>query len=389
MQPSPYTPGAIAIEVPGRGEQLARIDERLAYLTDLRRLVPRIRVDLAPRGWGKSSLLRQAERLAQQRGALTVWVTANDEVPLIAAIAGRIGEVTADWGSSERRALRRTLAAATIKVSVGVPGVAQVEATHTPAPRSTVGDTRAFEEIVRHTAAAAGRRGFRGVVYFVDEIQDADRSGLRVLTQAWQHLQVEGPDVPAAVFAAGLPDSQLVLKRAATPSERFEYRPLGLLDDAASAIAIVRPAAALGVRWSDEALALAVATARGYPYSVQLIGAEAWREAGGPDPGSTIGVAQVRRALENVALDLAALFASRWEECTPAEREFLQAMAALGDEPAARAEIARVLGVDSNAVGPVRAQLIRKGLVHQEGRGLLAFTVPGFAAFLRGEQPEP
>lgn len=49
MQPSPYTPGEIASEVPGRGKQLAEIDERLMYMTDLQSLVGRIRVDHAAR----------------------------------------------------------------------------------------------------------------------------------------------------------------------------------------------------------------------------------------------------------------------------------------------------------------------------------------------------
>jgi hypothetical protein len=35
-QPSPYTPGEVAREVPGRGQQLAEIDERLSYMIDLK-----------------------------------------------------------------------------------------------------------------------------------------------------------------------------------------------------------------------------------------------------------------------------------------------------------------------------------------------------------------
>ena len=237
---------------------------------------------------------------------------------------------------------------------------------------------------MRATVAAAAKHRFRGLAIFVDEIQDADRSGLRVLTQGWQHLQAEAPVVPAAVFAAGLPISQVVIKRAASSSERFEYRPLGLLDETACAIAIVRPADALGVRWSDEALNLAVREAQGYPYSVQLIADESWRAAGMPDRGATILPRHVQLALGAMAVDLTGLYASRWQETTPAERGFLSAMARLGDGPVDRADIAAALGVESDAVGPLRAQLISKGLVQPHGRGQLTFTVPGFGAFLRG-----
>jgi hypothetical protein len=41
------------------------------------------------------------------------------------------------------------------------------------------------------------------LVILVDEIQAADPKGLRTLAYAWQHLQAEGADVPAAGLTAG------------------------------------------------------------------------------------------------------------------------------------------------------------------------------------------
>jgi len=55
------------------------MDERLSYMIDLRRLVGRIRVDVAARGIGKTSLLREVQRRAEARGALTLWVTAGED----------------------------------------------------------------------------------------------------------------------------------------------------------------------------------------------------------------------------------------------------------------------------------------------------------------------
>lgn len=69
-QHSPYTPGELATDVPGRESQLAAISERLAYMTGLRRLIGRIRLDQGPRGVGKTSLLAAAQRRAQQLGML-------------------------------------------------------------------------------------------------------------------------------------------------------------------------------------------------------------------------------------------------------------------------------------------------------------------------------
>ena len=49
-------------------------------MTELQRLVGRIRVDHAPRGIGKTSLLRQVQRHAEDMGAATVWVTAGEAI---------------------------------------------------------------------------------------------------------------------------------------------------------------------------------------------------------------------------------------------------------------------------------------------------------------------
>lgn len=87
MQPSPYTSGEVARTIPGRSVQLAEFDERLSYLIDLGQLVGRIRIDHAPRGLGKTSLLRQYQRRAKERGALTIWVTAGEGAGLISQIA--------------------------------------------------------------------------------------------------------------------------------------------------------------------------------------------------------------------------------------------------------------------------------------------------------------
>lgn len=210
MQPSPYTPGEVARDVPGRAVQLAQMDERLSYLIDLQRLVGRIRVDVAARGIGKTSLLREAQRRAEARGALTVWVTAGDEVPLVPAIAGEIHRRVHGWQSDTRHRLIALLEHLT--VSVGVPGVATVAWSPGDDDRSARG-AREFEEVLRETVATARSENHNGLVIFIDEIQSADPAGLRTLGYAWQHLQSEGTDVPAAVFSAGLPNTAEVIPR--------------------------------------------------------------------------------------------------------------------------------------------------------------------------------
>ncbi|MGH1549613.1 ATP-binding protein [Leifsonia poae] len=383
MQPSPYTPGVIARATPGRAQQLADFDERLSYLVDLHRLNGRIRVDYAPRGYGKTSLLRQYERHARDRGVLTVWVTAG-EGDLIAQIASAVERATVSWREDARRRIQDHLKELTFRA--GIPAVLGVEATlRSEASSPPPFGSRAFEDVVREAAAADDAAG---LIILVDEIQAADSDGLRTLAYAWQHLQAEGADVPAAVFAAGLPNAPDMIGAAVTFSERFAYRPLPPLSPADEELALALPARQLGVEWDRDAVAHALAIARGYPYLVQLVGDAAWTAAGRPDAGGRITAADVTAGQRAVDEDLAALYRSRWSNASPKERVMMAAMAGLGDGPVLRKAIAEAMGADSRALSPIRARLLDKGLVQPSGHGALEFTIPGFAAFVRANATE-
>jgi len=383
-QPSPYTPGEVAREVPGRAEQLAEIDERLSYMIDLKRLVGRIRVDLGPRGLGKTSLLREVQRRADARRALTVWVTAGEQTGLISAITAEIERRTTDWAAESRTRLRGLLEAMTLTAALGVPGIAQIEATWPPAAR-TAGPSgvREFEALIRETSALAHREERSCLVVIIDEIQSADPDGLRVLAYAWQHLQAEGRDVPAAIFSAGLPNSPEAIGAVVTFSERFAYRPIGPLSDDAASIALAHPAGINGVEWDRDALDAVVLSAQGFPYTLQLFGDATWHAAGRPDPGGRLTAAHVAQARGVVDNDLAALFRARWEKASPAEQVFITAMAQLGDGPIARSDLAQAMGVATTDLSVPRARLIDKGIIDASSRGALIFTIPGFAEYVR------
>lgn len=58
-------------------------------------------------------------------------------------------------------------------------------------------------------------------------------------------------------------------------------------------------------------------------------------------------------------------------------------MAELGPGPHRSGEVARVLGKESTALGPVRSKLISKGMVWSPSYGDIAFTVPLFDECMR------
>ncbi|QCH21935.1 ATP-binding protein [Mycobacteroides salmoniphilum] len=387
MQPSPYTPGQVAREVVGRAEQLAEIGERLMYMAELGRLIGRIRVDTGPRGVGKTSLLREVQREAEARGVVTVWVTAGGDEPLAAAIATAIRARVTAWKKKSRGRLLR--AVDQVSITAGVPGVAQVGATVKPSQGTQAAlSESSFKELIIETATAARDEGHRGLVLLIDEVQDADRAGLRTLAVTWQDLQAEADTLPAGVFAAGLPQTPEIISAAATFSERFAYRTLHRLGPDASRVALVKPAGAVGVEWAQDALDAVIAQTSGYPHTLQLYADAAWARAGYPDPGGRIRMSDVEHAARQVAEDMDSLFRARWNNATPVQRQFMSAMAQslTDDRWASRSDIAAVMGRDSRAISAARAGLIDKGLIGVAGHGLLEFTIPGFAEFVRAQE---
>jgi len=57
-------------------------------------------------------------------------------------------------------------------------------------------------------------------------------------------------------------------------------------------------------------------------------------------------------------------------------------MAELGPDEHRTGDIADILGVKVNGLGPVRAKLIKKGMVYSPAHGDMAFTVPLFDEFM-------
>jgi hypothetical protein len=91
---------------------------------------------------------------------------------------------------------------------------------------------------------------------------------------------------------------------------------------------------------------------------------------------AAVGVEAGRRELD------IGFYGSRWERATAAQRAYLRALAAGGDEPSSSADVAGRLSRRPSDVSVARDQLIKKGLLYAPDRGTIAFTVPGMAEFI-------
>ena len=379
-QPSPYTPGIVASEVPGRDRQLSFYSERAQFIGALGRFAGRITVHQAARGVGKTSLLRKAQSKFEAAGIDTVWITANSDDKLIEVL--RL-ELANKLPKSEQVKRNTKNGIENVTVGVGTSGTG-VRASLKPNSSSSL--TSLLKSDIKNTALHSANNGKHGIVILVDELQSADPVSLRAIAHAWQELVSEEHPPAAGFFAAGLPGTQELVVKAVTFSERFAFVPLPNLDDAGVADALLSAAQRQGVSWEKSALNLAVDNSGGYPYKVQLIGDETWQEAGYPDSGYTITQADVENALPETERQMYTLFAARWRSASRKQREIITAIAELGGENVRRSDIATHLGVSSNSISVPRDKLIASGIIESTGHGEVSFTVPGFTEYVLRER---
>ncbi|GIF71116.1 ATP-binding protein [Asanoa siamensis] len=241
-------------------------------------------------------------------------------------------------------------------------------------------------ELFTDAAAVATDVG-TGVALFIDEMQDVPPDDISALCAACHELSQLG--APLIVVGAGLPHLPAVLSAAKSYSERlFRYQRIDRLDRIAADQALGAPAAREEVDYEPKALDLLYEKSGGYPYFVQAYGKATWDHA----PRTPITADDVKVAAPEAEAELAVgFFGSRFERATPAEREYMRAMAGLSvnsgsddmDIAVATAEVAQALGRKPASLSPARDALIKKGLIYSGERGTVAFTVPHFGRYLR------
>ena len=220
-----------------------------------------------------------------------------------------------------------------------------------------------------------------GVALFVDEMQHLELDELGAICQACHEAAQQ--NLPFFVVAAGLPNLPGLLSQAKSYAERlFQYLRVDRLETDEARAALERPAEAENVEWEPEAADAVLAASAGYPYFIQQFGKTTWDASiGSPiSPADAAeGIRIGRELLDN------GFFRARWERATLAERAYMAAMAVDDDEASSTAEVAARMGKKPSSLGPIRANLISKGLVYPPEHGQIAFTVPGMAAFIQRE----
>lgn len=340
------------------------------------------------RGVGKTALLNALLSEISDRKWITAKVEAGASASLPVALTQALikGMRTATGRHPEPR-LKRLLGVFKA-FSIKVDPTGTVELGVDVEPIKGVADSGRFAddlaalfEVLGETARELGI----GVLILVDELQEAGPQALTAINTAVHQLGQADRPLPLTFIGAGLPSLPAQLAEATSYAERlYEYTPIGLLTELAAQEALVIPTQDLGVEWTQDGLAAATATARGYPYFLQSIGKHVWDNARSSPitpEDVDIGLAQARHEVDH------GLYRSRWERATPVERDLLRALANLGGEDAvAVGDIAKALGKNRAGISVARDTLIKKGLLYAPERGLLAFTIPGMHEFI-GREP--
>jgi len=335
------------------------------------------------RGVGKTVLLNEIERLAKEQQYKTIFIEAHEDKPLGALIAPSLRTLLfelnrmAGAGDKARRGLavlRSFLGGLKVTygdVTVGLdidpePGAADSGDLEVDLPNLFVAVAEAAQE--RKTAIAI----------FVDEVQYFNQRELGALIMAMHKIQQK--QLPLVLLAAGLPILPGLAGESKSYAERlFSFPDVGALSEADATQALREPARASGVIFQPDALQTVFEFTKGYPYFIQEWGYQTWNLA----PSSPITREIVQNATRQVVERLDQnFFRVRFDRLTPSEKNFLRVMANLGPGPSRTGDIAEALGVKIAAIGPLRAKLIKKGMIYSPAHGEIGFTVPLFDEFM-------
>ena len=385
---NPFAPGAGSPppELAGRSAILNQAEVTLGRTQRGRHSKSVLIVGL--RGVGKTVLLNRIREIADEQGYVAEMIEAPENKSLAALITPAIRSLILrldrgeQVGSAARKAFRvlRGFAAA-IKVTYN-----DIEISLDGETEPGIADTGDLEidfpDLLVALGEAAKERGTAAAL-IMDELQYLSEVEMSALIVGMH--KVAQRQLPLILFGAGLPQLVGLTGRSKSYAERlFDFPVAGPLSLDDARIALRAPAQEEGADFTEPAIRRIHDLTEGYPYFLQEWGYHAWLAS----QTAQIGVADADRATpEAVAALDRSFFRVRFDRLTPAEKRYLKGMAALGPGPHRSGDIAHQLGVRVNSTGPVRASLIKKGMVYSPAHGDTAFTVPLFDQFMARTMP--
>ena len=341
------------------------------------------------RGVGKTVLLNEIERQAFDEGYKTILIEATESKHLPTLLVPHLRKVLFDLdrikavGDKVKRGLKvlRSFIGA-IKVSYG-----DIRIGLDVDPEQGTADSGDLEvdipDLLIAVAEAAEERGV-AVAILIDEVQYFSSLELSSLIMAMHKMQQR--QLPLVLFGAGLPVLFGLAGESKSYAERlFSFPSIGPLSRSHAIKALQEPVKEAGESFEQSALDEIYQVTKGYPYFLQEWGYQCWNIAS--DSPITRRVVLKATSLVRDRLDQN-FFRVRFDRLTPREKDYLRTMAELGDGSYRTANIADTMGKNISKLGPIRAALLKKGMIYSPSHGEIDFTVPLFDKFMLRAMPK-
>jgi hypothetical protein len=342
------------------------IEEFVEGLEDGPGAAARATIYTGARGSGKTVMLNAVEDRARELGWLVVSETASPG--FIDRIASQ--ELPRLLERLDPKAVRRRVTEVTGPMGAG--GVTW-STTESHAPEATL---RSQVELITDLLV----ENEAGLLITLDEIHHNQIAELRQLATTVQHAFREERQL--AFVGAGLASAitDVVNDEVLTFLRRAERHALGSVAREDVARAIRAPVEASGRTVAEDVLDVMVEGTRGYPFLIQLVGAQVWRRRKS-DPEISMesareGVSDALRRLGRLVYEPALADASE------IDKSFLIAMAK-DNGPSRMKDIQQRLEIDANFASQYRLRLIASELIESTRHGYVDFALPYLRDYLR------
>ena len=380
---NPYNPGAGAPppELAGRDgllQQAATAMERVRKGRPAKSFIM-----LGLRGVGKTVLLNELEQTAEKSGCQTAMFETDPDKPLAAQIAPQLHRILLRLDRIKRAGSDLHNAFGTLRAFASVFKVQLGDFEFGLSPNAATGDLVIDLTDLFVAIGDAAKKRDSAVVLLIDEIQYIEKADLSALIMALHKISQR--QLPVLLFGGGLPQLAKLAGDAKSYAERlFDYPPIGPLDKESAKLAVAAPAKRDGVAYKEDALDYIFVQTGGYPFFLQVWGANCWDVA----PASPVTLAHAKEASERAIAQLdESIFKVRLARLTERQRAYARAMAELGVGPHNSSDVANLLGLTPSQSAPIRDELIKKGMAYSPERGLIGFTVPKFDEYMRRAMP--
>lgn len=386
---NPFSPGAGSPppELVGRDEVIEKGDILFARILKGRSEKSLMLVGL--RGVGKTVLLNELKDHAQKTGYKTIMVEAHENKSLAALLIPYLRSLLYDFDrlASFNNKVKRGLKILKSFITAVKLKINDIEVGLDIDPElgsADSGDLEADLPNVFIAVAEAAQSCGASVALFIDEIQYLSEEELSALIMAMHKMQQSR--FPIVLVGAGLPILTRLAGESKSYAERlFEFPEIGPLNAKDATRALNEPVKKENAKFEKNAIEEIIELTKGYPYFIQEWGYQSWNTS----EDAVITLADVKKATPHVIERLDKnFFRVRFDRLTPTEKRFLRAMAELGPHAHRSGDIAELLKVKINSLGPLRANLINKGMIYSPAYGEMAFSVPLFDLYIRRVMPE-